>query len=219
MHSERRARSAYGWAPVPRPTSPLRSTRLPATACTALLALALCSCSNELYLAGDSYVGIMAPYVATHTGCPTYDYTVSGRTAAEVLVEDVDAIADRVATLEPGVRPVVILSAGAVDESLWGPEITGVIVTELGKELLAIDPRLELFHLDYGVESASVPVGFWDWVPYDENPRWHRVQFPQLVDGEISGDGIHLPLPGYVERLLDLVMQHPTIVCNHALEL
>lgn len=185
----------------------------------AILAIALVSgaCSNEHFLVGDSYVALMAPYAESHTHCPTRDYSRNSRRAADVLVEDLDVIAADVAALGENERPVVILSVGAVDEALWGPDLAALLVTELARELLALDPELELLHLEY-LSDGSSPLRFWRQLPYDEEPRWHRVRFPDVVDASIGNDGVHLPLPGYVERLFSLARQFPEeMLCRNAL--
>jgi hypothetical protein len=183
---------------------------LRARARLALLAvLLLAGCRNEQWLVGDSYVRQMAPYWV-HTGCPIHDLSRSGRRAAEVLAFDVERIEEEVAAMEPGSTPQVFLSAGVIDEVLWGPELAGSIVTELAERILAIHPELELYHLDYSpIQSWE----FWSYTPVAEIERWHRVSFQETLDSEISSDGIHLELSGYVERLLVLSLRYPRIVC------
>jgi hypothetical protein len=167
-------------------------------------------CSNEHFVVGDSYASIMEPYVSAHTGCPVHDFSHSGRLAAEVLSSDLDDIAAEVRDLDPYVRPVVLLSAGALDEALWGPDIAAAIVDELATRLLALHPDLVIYQLDYG---ENFHLRFWSKLSIASHPRWRRVMFPDLVDHELSDDGLHLPKPAYVERLMSIVKQDPSVLC------
>jgi len=176
-----------------------------------LALLLLSGCHNENFLVGDSYMAQMAPYVEAHTRCPTHDFSSDGRMAIDVFLEDVAVIRAQVALMDEGVTPIVFLSAGAVDEELFGPAITGIILNELAEGLLAIRPDLELYHLDY---LDYAPPEFWGFTNHDQHPRWRRVTFERIVKGELGPDGIHLFLDGYVERLMVLIVDSPGIVCS-----
>ena len=190
---------------------PIRSRARSVPRAVLVVALLGLGCTNTHYVLGDSYAKLMSKYIGPHTGCPVVDLADGGRLAIDVLREDVDVLAAEVAALDADVRPIVILSAGAMDEFFLGPAFAGQVLNELASAILAIDPDLELLHLDYGNEFD---VGFWDYLDIDDEPRWNRVRFPNVVDDYVLEGGLHLAQPAYVERLFSMARQYPTILCE-----
>ena len=171
----------------------------------------------HLILAGDSYNVLQVPYFEHHSRCPLTSFSQGARQAAQVLNEDLPLIAALVASLPADRRPVVVVSAGAVDHAGHGPVQAAAIVQAMGEAILALRDDLVLLHIDYGLSAE--PLETFQLVDFSVSDRWHFVLTHDIVNNAVGPDGLHLPPPGYVERFIVAARQHPShLVCPPVLD-